>query len=409
MANIPALTMSGLTDGTPANEADVSVPMLQLRDSINNTLSGAHAFGKINFELTAKVIASDAITVTTTYNSVDTEGAAATDNLATINGGNDGDVVILYQLNSGRVVTVKSDTGNITLPNGDMTLDSVFPLILIKMGSTWRVQVPSNVDPSTFQARLTATTGVPVPTADVTAGTTLYLTPYKGNNIALLVSGKWQLFTLAADLQVSVASGITANTVYDVFVYSNAGVPTLAVRAWSTDTTRPNNLILNSGIYMCGEPGLSAYRYVGTVRMYTAGTPVRDSLVDRGIWNFYNRVPRPFSRTDSTLHTYTTVAWRVWNGDATQYFSFVQGIQEQGIGISLRCAWGGAGVGGMGFLINGEASPESLAFLVLTLGYLVMVAGFRNPRLGWNYVQVAEIGGTGTQFSSYVLQGLWEC
>jgi hypothetical protein len=61
------------------------------------------------------MIATDAITVTHSFHSIDTEGAAATDNLATINGGADGQVLVLRTLSSGRDVTVKHGTGNIFL------------------------------------------------------------------------------------------------------------------------------------------------------------------------------------------------------------------------------------------------------------------------------------------------------
>lgn len=410
MASIPALTMGGLTDGTPANESDVSTPVLQLRDDINNMLSGTQPFGKINFELQAKVISSDAISVTQTYNSVDTEGLASSDNLSTINGGNDGDLLVLYQLNASRIVTVKSGIGNIVIPGGDVILSPTYPLILFKIGSSWCVPSTSAAaNPATFQARLTATTGVAIPTSDVTAGTKLYLTPYKGNKITLYTNGKWQEFSLMSDIQLDVSVAITANFVYDIFVYSNAGVPTLQARGWLNDTTRANNLTYIDGIPMCSEVTLTDRRYVGTVRMYTAGTPVRDSVLDRGIWNFYNRVPRQLMRVDATSHAYATVAWRVWNNDATQYVSFVQGLQEQGVGVTIRGSWGSANTAGIGVLMNTEVSPDTFAYVVLATGQHIMAAGYKYPRAGWNYIQAAELGNTGTTFAVYTMQALWEC
>jgi hypothetical protein len=69
-------------------------------------------------------IASDAITVTGCYHRVDTEGAAATDNLATINGAATGQVIILQSVASSRDVTVKNGTGNIFLAGSDFVLDN---------------------------------------------------------------------------------------------------------------------------------------------------------------------------------------------------------------------------------------------------------------------------------------------
>lgn len=68
-------------------------------------------------------IAAGAITVTGGYHLVDTEGAAASDNLDTILGASDGDVVVLQSVNTSRVVTLRHNIGNIHLVNGNCVLD----------------------------------------------------------------------------------------------------------------------------------------------------------------------------------------------------------------------------------------------------------------------------------------------
>lgn len=91
----------------------------------NNTFSGNNTFtGKFLFpddgELT---ISSGAITVTGANHTVDTEGDASTDDLDTINGGSDGQELILTIENSARNVVI-TDAGNISLPSGiDIVLD----------------------------------------------------------------------------------------------------------------------------------------------------------------------------------------------------------------------------------------------------------------------------------------------
>jgi hypothetical protein len=70
-----------------------------------------------------KTIASDAITVSKSVQSVDTEGDAASDDLATINGGTSGDILILRANHTDRTVVIKDGTGNV-YGNGDCTLDS---------------------------------------------------------------------------------------------------------------------------------------------------------------------------------------------------------------------------------------------------------------------------------------------
>lgn len=72
-----------------------------LRLSKNNTIAP---------ELT---IASGAITVTSSYHRVDTEGDAASDDLDTINGGTNGQILVLRSANSSREVVVRNNVGNI--------------------------------------------------------------------------------------------------------------------------------------------------------------------------------------------------------------------------------------------------------------------------------------------------------
>ena len=102
------------------------------------TLSGK-TLSTLILERSDLTIASDAITVSKSYHRVDTEAAAATDNLATINGGVTGLVVTLATVNSSRDVTVKHGTGNILLnSSADFTLTNVADTItLIYNGANW--------------------------------------------------------------------------------------------------------------------------------------------------------------------------------------------------------------------------------------------------------------------------------
>lgn len=96
----------------------------------------------LNLQPQSETISSGAITYSGAYMVIDTEGAASSDDLDTINGGTTGDVVKIRTTVNGRDVNIKSSTGNILLPNDvDARLsrsDNVIELILI--GSFW-VQV----------------------------------------------------------------------------------------------------------------------------------------------------------------------------------------------------------------------------------------------------------------------------
>jgi hypothetical protein len=95
------------------------------------------ATGSVRYTPAAKTIATDAIAATGSYHVVDTEGGAATDNLATISGGTTGDVLIVRAANSARDVVIKDGTGNIRSV-GDFTLNNVEDTIsLIFDGTNW--------------------------------------------------------------------------------------------------------------------------------------------------------------------------------------------------------------------------------------------------------------------------------
>lgn len=67
-------------------------------------------------------ISAGAITVTTGFHKVDTEADAATDDLDTINGTLEGQIVRLRAADSSRTIVLKDGTGNLKLP-GDVSLD----------------------------------------------------------------------------------------------------------------------------------------------------------------------------------------------------------------------------------------------------------------------------------------------
>jgi hypothetical protein len=98
----------------------------------NNITSVAMAFSTRTV-----TIATGAITVLADWHWVDTEGAAATDDLDTINGGYEGRRIVLYAANNARDVVVKDGTGNLRLA-GDFTLTHADDSIeLIFRSSVW--------------------------------------------------------------------------------------------------------------------------------------------------------------------------------------------------------------------------------------------------------------------------------
>jgi len=179
---------------------------------------------------------------------------------------------------------------------------------------------------SQIDGRLTLTTGTPVTTSDVTAATSLYFTPYKGNHIALYNDdfSEWRFYEFD---EVSYSlSGKAADTNYDVFLYDDAGTLTQELVAWSDDTTRATALATQSGVYV--KTSEIYKRYLGTIR--TTGTigQCEDSESKRFCWNYHNRVARNMRIVDISDHTYASSTKRYWNNDSSYKIEYIIGVIE---------------------------------------------------------------------------------
>ncbi len=178
------------------------------------------------------------------------------------------------------------------------------------------------------QGRLTLTTVTPVTTADVTAATTLYFTPFRGNVIALYDgSSAWSLIEFS---EISIAIPATTSQMYDVWVYNSSGTATLELLAWTNDTTRATALTTQDGVYV--KTGATTRRYVGSVRTTTVSGQTEDSESKRYVWNYYNRCCRHMKKVDTTdTWTYSTASFRQANAAATNQLDFVIGVSEDAV------------------------------------------------------------------------------
>lgn len=121
--------------GSPANASTFNNPLGQLDSAIKSLAS----LTKLNVSTdTTLTINSGAITITRSRHLIDTEGAAVSDDLTTINGGVEGDIVFLQTVSNSRVVLVKN-TGNIYPGDGsEVRLDNTRKVLaLMYDGTNW--------------------------------------------------------------------------------------------------------------------------------------------------------------------------------------------------------------------------------------------------------------------------------
>lgn len=215
--------------------------------------------------------------------------------------------------------------------------------------------------------RLTLTSGTPVTTADVTAVTNVFYTPYVGAAIALYDGvSVWNVLSFA---ETTLALGtLTSGRPYDVFGFNNSGTLNLEALAWTSDTARATALVLQDGILV--KSGATTRRYLGTFRT-TSTTTTEDSFAKRYLWNMYNRARRIMSVYDTTNSwTYTIFTFRQANAAATNQLDFVVGVAEVAVTADIY-AQVSHSVGGVAtFVAFGEDSTSAALATNSTLGRL---------------------------------------
>lgn len=186
--------------------------------------------------------------------------------------------------------------------------------------------------------RLTGVSGSPVMTADSTLLSTIYMTPYRGQTIALYTGSAWNYYQTG---EISLAlSGRTTDLPFDVFAYDNGGVVSLEFENWLSATVRATDLSRFDGVLV--KSTLFSRRYLGTCRPRSATTfhwvtAGVDLPCKFDLWNVDNRVEFPFKLIASTnTWTYTLATWRQAQGSGNYQVDFVNGLQEESIAALLR-------------------------------------------------------------------------
>lgn len=270
------------------------------------------------------------------------------------------------------------------------------------------------------QGRLTLTTATPVMTAEAAAQTTIYYTPYVGNQIPLYNGSAWAN-TIFTELSIAMAgdSDWAAGKNFDVFVFNDAGTIRLVTgAAWTNDTTRAealarlNGLWTNSGS-ITGRYGAASTvtvpanqgTYVGTFRTTaSAGTTTWElgglaATGDPGflyVWNAYHRVEVSIAVRDSTdSWTYALTTWRATNANTTMRVTFVRGLDEDDIFAAYSAL--GSGTAALSTALAGtnldstSATPLLTCFCGTDTSAGSVVAPYvGKPGLGLHYVQAME-------------------
>ena len=132
----------------PKKSSDVSQgDQILAAQYVNVRDDALNLFAQVGAE---RVIATGVITIASTYSTfydIDTQGDASTDDLVTINGGEDGEIIVIRAENAARTVVVKHGTGNIQLKGGyDLPLLDQTQLLMLRYdGANW-VEISAGAD-----------------------------------------------------------------------------------------------------------------------------------------------------------------------------------------------------------------------------------------------------------------------
>lgn len=223
------------------------------------------------------------------------------------------------------------------------------------------------------QGYLTPVSGTPIITGDAIAATSIYYTPYKGILVPIYNGTTLISTSIVSELSYTLTSSLSANNIYDCFIFSLNGVVTLGTGpSWAAGTSgsiTPGSCARGTGT---GGTSLSMIQGIltNTVSMsirYGDGTntitvaPNEATYVGSiwidgtngqvtchrsfgqsrkfGLWNAYNRVPIRLLVGDSTTSwTYNSSTVRPANNNTANSGSSFTGLAEEWIDSSYFAA-----------------------------------------------------------------------
>jgi hypothetical protein len=256
------------------------------------------------------------------------------------------------------------------------------------------------IDPQVCHGRLTLSTGIPIPAADIASSGFVYLTPHTGNRIALYVNDYgWRIYPFG-ELNLDLSPYAIGKNL-DVFIHDNAGTLTLSAVEWSNDILRATALVRQDGVWV--KSGAPEYRYLGTIRTSAAGQTC-DTKLKRFVWNMYNRVQREMVVSETTdSWTYATNnVWRQFNNSAANQVEFVIGINESLVNFECFCLAENSGNNAIGVSIGLDRTnntdrtlAKGARLMAVNLDYYgAIYKGL--PGIGYHYLAIVELSGGGT-------------
>ena len=264
--------------------------------------------------------------------------------------------------------------------------------------------------------RLTLQSNDPIYQNNISSST-IYFTPYFGNNINLydISSSQWKDYSFN---QLSlILSGMTTNTNYDIFIYYNGSNLILEKNAWTNNITRLDNIIYQDGIPV--KSGSLNKRYLGTFRA-TSATTTEDSSSKRFVYNANNQIFKTIQAYDNTSHTYSLSTIRSYRNITTVGLTRVELISGLNNKIySLNCISDfttESNISSVGISLDSTTTFNSS---VINSTYINFGSESRRMKSciidninidpGYHYIQLCQSGSSISTFYNAFIKGLILC
>lgn len=303
-------------------------------------------------------------------------------------------------------------------------------------GGTW--VVPAGGGGATTvpvpQGRLTLTSNTPVLNTNTVNQSTIYYTPYVGNQIPIY---NGTTFASASFSQITLTlndSGHPTGRIYDVFAFLSAGAASIGTGPSWTNTsargtgagtteivrtnglwTNTNNINLRNGTNIVSAVSANLATYLGS--FYTTasaqtgmsmahnggGSPAIASGSNNimGLWNAYNRLSMATLGGDLSSWTYTSAARRAWNGSNANRITWLDGLQESSVKVNAWLTIQPSTVANyiIGFGLDSTTQfsqtvmygPEPITRITGTYVGATLV-GVIDPQIGLHFVSMNESG-----------------
>lgn len=254
---------------------------------------------------------------------------------------------------------------------------------------TGSLQLNSLEVPLTPGGRLTLSSTLPVPTADLTAQGTIYYLPYVNQLVPIYNGTHWQEFNIGSSGTNFVlgATNMPTTQVYDVYMVNVSGTPTLCSMYWGGNTARSttlggktgsanasvvqlngvwvNNAAIATGNCFGGGAGttsvtiaqnqgtlLGSYYTTGSATTGVAFKPAGASGGSNniiGLSNAYNRITQTaLMRETATAFTIASTTFAQMNASAADRITWVDSLQQSPVVVR-------------GTLVGGDATAGSCA------------------------------------------------